>query len=211
MNTNETIKIITAVPNTFIEGKLVVAWKLTTHKSGVPEGVPAEPIFAPPRTYITTAIDSDLMLAVQARRYEGQPHEKAIEPAPPPPTLGPPAPRTPWAVPSVVLDPSDWAVPPFTVIKATVSENAQRYLNITVAGGTARRKLYLRFYLGATTEPSKTAWNNCLAAFLIRLGVPKLSDTDQLLGKTVVLCIDHFRTALQSVESINEAMCMEDA
>jgi hypothetical protein len=212
---NHKYTIIPAAPNTIWRGKegdlfngfLVVAWSCASPEDGIR---PAQPVFAPKLMGVGQLVAATVAKTIAPpfppAAFAVAPAPKAVLPPPPPPpmTFRPVALSNPTLI-------DDWAVPPFTVIKATVSENAQRYLNITVAGGTARRKLYLRFYLGATTEPRKTAWNNCLAAFLIRLGVPKLSDTDQLLGKTVVLCIDHFRTALQSVESINEAMCMEDA
>lgn len=101
-------------------------------------------------------------------------------PIPAPPVL----PAPPPAPPARQTTPSGAAAQIYTIANVSVSDNAQRYLNVKMQGGPR-----LRFYLNSSSQADE--WSAVLVRFVLATGVVPdeqgLWETDDMVGRTVAL------------------------
>lgn len=132
--------------------------------------------------------------------------------APPMPSAAAPAPPAP---PAAKNSPAPAPVAPhasgitYTVVNASLSEGSQKYLNVALEGtagdrGVMGSRVTFRFLLNASTEPTKGEWVRCLSEFLIAVGLPQMTDTDELLGRRVTLENYPQRTTIASHVAIRD-------
>jgi hypothetical protein len=159
-----------------------------------------------------------LQLAVAAPQAALQPARRiAPVPAPKPmPAPAPTDPRIPIEIEPGVFRASDgrgydewWApsehvrehLPLWIVKRVTLNNGKQVYWTFTLKN-EKRGELTMRFLRNATTVGRR--WDEVLAVCMLRLGVPKVTNSDQFIGKSIRLSPD--KCLLQSADAIAKAM-----
>lgn len=90
-----------------------------------------------------------------------------------------------------------------TAIHGPAPSSDQQYLHVTlVSDDDETDKVVLRFYRNAKGDLAQK-WDNLLAQFLIKLGIPEINDTEQLHGREIALhCNFGNRTTIAGLDTV---------